>query len=428
MSSWSGWVVIRHLMFSACTAIAVVSSAEAQQAISWQANIPAAQQIAGQTNRLVLVHFWAPWCKPCMKLEAEVFSKPETIQTLNTHFVPVKINVDEASNLARQYNVTSLPTDVVLSPSGQLVAQLHCPLNVNQYLQQINQVAGGYRKLNDQLAAGANRATQTAQNYRTEAQNALASVAPAAGATVPYSPPATAATAPTSPAATAPVAGNPATRASTPTVTQGAAVPAYSNDRYADYVRISQAEVAANPPAAQPPAGPPFAGQSPQGPPSTAQVPAASGPSIDPGISTKNPPQTSAPGATAPAVAAAPAIQLPPGSPPLGIDGYCCVQLKEQKRWTMGDRRWGAVHRGRTYLFTGAEEQKRFLANPDFYSPVIAGNDPVLALDQGQSVAGRREHGVFYENRIYLFADEASLQRFYQNPNRYAAEVVQAMR
>jgi YHS domain-containing protein len=59
---------------------------------------------------------------------------------------------------------------------------------------------------------------------------------------------------------------------------------------------------------------------------------------------------------------------------------------------------------------------------------VISGNDPVLAMDGGQAVSGRREHGVFYENRIYLFADEASLQRFYQNPNRYAAEVVQAMR
>lgn len=123
-----------------------------------------------------------------------------------------------------------------------------------------------------------------------------------------------------------------------------------------------------------------------------------------------------------------PTLQLPPGSPPLALDGFCPVTLSEKKAWTKGDTRWGAIHRGQTYLFTSHEEQQRFLSKPDAYSPVISGNDPVLALDNRQSVAGRREHGLFFENRIYLFSTEASLDRFKQNPNRYAAEVIQAMR
>ena len=135
--------------------------------------------------------------------------------------------------------------------------------------------------------------------------------------------------------------------------------------------------------------------------------------------------------AAAPAQAVAanlPPANLPPGSPPLGLDGCCPVTLVEQKRWARGDTQWGAVHRGRTYLFASSEAQHRFLANPDAYSPVIEGNDPVLALDNRQLVPGSRALGVFYEKRVYLFSSEETLRRFEQNPKRYAAEIVQAMR
>ena len=52
----------------------------------------------------------------------------------------------------------------------------------------------------------------------------------------------------------------------------------------------------------------------------------------------------------------------------------------------------------------------------------------MLALDSRQAVPGSREHGLFYERRIYLFSSEDSLKRFQSSPTRYAAEVTQAMR
>jgi len=120
--------------------------------------------------------------------------------------------------------------------------------------------------------------------------------------------------------------------------------------------------------------------------------------------------------------------QLPPGSPPIGLEGYCPVTLALRKVWTPGDVRYGVVHRGRTYIFAGAAEKEQFFANPDQYSPVMSGNDPVLALDHKQLVPGHREHGVFFDNRVFLFSSESSLDEFSRNPSRYAAEVLQAMR
>ncbi|MEX0714666.1 MAG: hypothetical protein WD278_20175, partial [Pirellulales bacterium] len=84
---------------------------------------------------------------------------------------------------------------------------------------------------------------------------------------------------------------------------------------------------------------------------------------------------------------------------------------------------------GRTYLFTGPAEQEIFLANPDEYSPVISGHDPVLAMDRNQNVPGRREFGVFgLDGRVYLFASPESRDAFERNPNRYSAEILQARR
>jgi len=124
--------------------------------------------------------------------------------------------------------------------------------------------------------------------------------------------------------------------------------------------------------------------------------------------------------------AAAGLPQIPPGNAPLGLDGFCPVSLKEKQAWVPGDVRFGMQHHGRTYLFASPDEMQRFQMNPDRFSPVMSGDDPVIALDQGQHVAGSRMYGVSYADHVYLFCSEQTLQVFQQNPNRYAAEAVQA--
>ena len=52
---------------------------------------------------------------------------------------------------------------------------------------------------------------------------------------------------------------------------------------------------------------------------------------------------------------------------------------------------------------------------------MLSGYDPVVAAEKQAFVLGHRKHGVFYENRVYLFANEGNLERFYQSPNRFRA-------
>ena len=120
-------------------------------------------------------------------------------------------------------------------------------------------------------------------------------------------------------------------------------------------------------------------------------------------------------------------MQLPAGCPPLALDGYCPVTVTEKMVWKKGDVRFGAIHRGRTYLFASAEEQQKFLGEPDKYSPIISGNDPVVALEKGAPAPGKREYGLMYKNRMFLFSSKESYDKFCGDSKRYAGEIFQAM-
>ena len=111
---------------------------------------------------------------------------------------------------------------------------------------------------------------------------------------------------------------------------------------------------------------------------------------------------------------------------PLGLEGYCPVALMETGNWVEGQARWGARHRGRTYLFSGLEQQQTFLSDPDRYSPALSGDDPVAAIDGGQTSPGQRRYGVTYQQRIYLFESPATRAAFAANPQRYTSRVLLA--
>jgi YHS domain-containing protein/thiol-disulfide isomerase/thioredoxin len=324
------------------------AGALAQQPLHWHPTLESAKQEALRTNRLVLIHFWADWCHACKTMDKEVFSQPQVAAAVEANYVPVKINADFFPARSKQYGVTALPTDVILTSQGQPIQKFQGVVAPGEYIARLNHVA----------------ASLPAQGPRGFAET-----------------------------------------------TPGA--PADPDDRYADYYRRRGQPP---PPQLQPP---------PVANPAIAVNPAAPvGPAapVNPAAAV-NPPGAVATGAAAVASASAAATS---DNPPLALDGYCPVELTEKSVWSLGNRAWGARHRGRTYLFSGPEQQQRFLANPDHYAPVLSGNDVVIAVEAGKAVPGYRQHGVFFADRVYLFANEDSLMKFSKAPHQYAQWAAQA--
>lgn len=69
-----------------------------------------------QSDRLVIVDFWATWCTPCRVLAPVL----EEIAAERTDIKICKINVDEAQDIAEKYGVMSLPI-LIFFENGEAV-------------------------------------------------------------------------------------------------------------------------------------------------------------------------------------------------------------------------------------------------------------------------------------------------------------------
>ena len=82
----------------------------------------------------VLVDFWAEWCGPCRMVSPIV---DEIAEELQGKLKVVKVNVDEAQDLAGNYQVMSIPT-LLIFKDGEIVEQIVGAMSKDQLLKKIN--------------------------------------------------------------------------------------------------------------------------------------------------------------------------------------------------------------------------------------------------------------------------------------------------
>lgn len=73
-----------------------------------------------QSDQVVMVDFWAPWCGPCRILGPTV---DELAKEYEGRAKVVKLNVDDNPDTAAQYGVRSIPT-LIFFKNGEPVGQV----------------------------------------------------------------------------------------------------------------------------------------------------------------------------------------------------------------------------------------------------------------------------------------------------------------
>lgn len=125
---------MKKTILSLCAVLALVQAKAAE--LDWQTDLPKAQAQAKTEKKLVMLDFTgSDWCGWCIKLNKEVFSKPEFAEYAKKNLVAVEVDFPNKKKLspeqkqanaalAKKYEIKGYPTIIVLNSEGKKVGEL----------------------------------------------------------------------------------------------------------------------------------------------------------------------------------------------------------------------------------------------------------------------------------------------------------------
>jgi thiol:disulfide interchange protein len=109
------WPMIKGWYYQAAGAEAPAS------AIAWRTDFDATLAEARASNKRVLVDFSADWCPPCVAMKHDVWPDPQVARAVDAEYVPLLVDADRDTVLAARYQVSSIPTVLLLDADGRVV-------------------------------------------------------------------------------------------------------------------------------------------------------------------------------------------------------------------------------------------------------------------------------------------------------------------
>ena len=117
------------------TVVLMLAAANALADGSWLTDFEAAKKVAAESGKPILINFsGSDWCGWCIKLDKEVFAKPEFLSYAKDNLVLVhadfprkkKLPKEEAAQnktLAATYGIRGFPTVVLVDATGKVIGQ-----------------------------------------------------------------------------------------------------------------------------------------------------------------------------------------------------------------------------------------------------------------------------------------------------------------
>ena len=358
----------------------------AGQGIRWETDFKTAMEIAQETDRFVLIHFYGDQCPPCRAMEKGVFSQQMVADAIAPYFVPLKINTEQNPKAVQNLNITSIPTDLIVTPQREIIFRRKGGCSASQYVEELLSVLPMLQTPRKAELSDAERlqiAQVQHQPQPLQNQSVLQTERQPPGLQVPQ-------------AQTMPIQTTPpqTALAEMPQETPGLLIPTGEDDFFLPHMPLTLPT---------------------EDPSEMILVDYAA-----PAATTDALHSHGLTGLSIPNLQATDEQENPGHESPYILDGFCPVELQEHERWTAGKTEFSLHYRDRFFLFSSKEAMIAFSKNSHHYIPVAMGEDVVQMLQGGQRIKGKRHYGAWYQGRIYLFTTQENYNVFAERPSYFA--------
>ncbi len=142
----------------------------AAQAASFHKKVDEALAAAKTSNKLIFVDFFAEWCTWCHRFDREIVPS-EAFQNATKDMVLLRVDTEdrgEGTAFARKYNVSRLPTFVILTPQASIAAVIQGYAPAPEFAQRMNGELARFRKLQADLKDEKSKTPQQRLEIATE--------------------------------------------------------------------------------------------------------------------------------------------------------------------------------------------------------------------------------------------------------------------
>lgn len=105
--------------------------------INWRDTWPSAQEEAQKIDRRILLELYLDGCPHCAKLHAETHSDDKVADTVNSRYVPVRLEGRKNMDMVKKFNVTGAPTTLILAGDGKELHRFAGYRSPLEYLQEL---------------------------------------------------------------------------------------------------------------------------------------------------------------------------------------------------------------------------------------------------------------------------------------------------
>lgn len=105
-----------------------------------------------------------------------------------------------------------------------------------------------------------------------------------------------------------------------------------------------------------------------------------------------------------------------------GLKGFCPVVLRDNRDLQDAQEEFSALFNGKIYSFSSEAALEKFLDDPVRYAPAARGNDVIHQALTGEELEGSLEFAVWYQGRLYLFASVETLETFTAAPSSHSTQ------